>query len=43
MYKCIKCEATVEELPKGIIRCPNCAGKILSKLRPAVTREIKAR
>lgn len=43
MYKCIKCGEIIDTLPKGILRCPNCAGKIFSKQRPPVTKEILAR
>ncbi|MDO8428776.1 MAG: DNA-directed RNA polymerase subunit P [Candidatus Diapherotrites archaeon] len=41
MYKCIKCTSELKELPKGMIRCPNCAGKILIKQRSPITKEIQ--
>lgn len=43
MYKCGKCGETFERLPDGVIRCPQCAYKILYKLREPVAKEVKAR
>ena len=43
MYKCLKCQKEFDDLPKGLIRCPNCAYRILAKVRPPVAKEIKAR
>ena len=43
MYKCIKCGATFEEFPKGMVSCPSCAGKIITKMRSEVTKSVKAR
>lgn len=42
MYKCGKCGQTVKELPKGMVRCPACAYRILYKIRPPVTKKAKA-
>lgn len=43
MYKCMRCGSNVEELPKGLIRCPNCAARVLFKARDPGTKAIKAR
>jgi len=43
MYKCVKCGEEFAELPRGLIRCPNCAYKIVVKTRDPITKEIKAR
>ena len=43
MYKCMRCKKEFDELPKGLIRCPNCAYRILTKVRPSITKKIKAR
>jgi len=43
MYKCVRCGKEFDELPKGLIRCPNCAYRILTKKRPPVTRTVQAR
>lgn len=43
MYKCGKCGAVFDRLPQGVIRCPQCAYKILYKVRDPIAKEIKAR
>lgn len=43
MYKCSQCGTTFDKLPEGILRCPNCASKILYKLRDPVAKNLKAR
>lgn len=43
MYKCINCGEKIETLPKGTIRCPVCAFKIISKEREPITKKLKAR
>jgi len=43
MYKCIKCGEVFQDFPKGIIRCPACAYKIVFKSRDPVTKTIKGR
>ncbi|RLG71105.1 MAG: DNA-directed RNA polymerase subunit P [Candidatus Iainarchaeum archaeon] len=43
MYKCMRCKTTVESLPRGNIRCPNCAYRIFFKVRQPVVKKIKAR
>ena len=43
MYKCGKCGETFPELPKGVIRCPVCAHKVLFRVREPLTKELKAR
>ena len=42
MYICGKCGKTFDELPKGIIRCPSCAYKVLYRARDPITKKIKA-
>ncbi len=43
MYKCVKCGKEFDELPKGLVRCPSCAYRVLIKLRSPVTKKVKAR
>ncbi|MFH1255710.1 MAG: DNA-directed RNA polymerase subunit P [Candidatus Diapherotrites archaeon] len=43
MYKCVKCGEEFNELPKGLVRCPNCAYKIVVKTRDPIAKDIKAR
>lgn len=43
MYRCAKCGEEFASLPKGVIRCPRCAYKVLFKVRDPVTKQIKAR
>ncbi len=43
MYKCIKCAEVFDDFPKGVIRCPACAYKIVFKVRDQVAKTIKAR
>jgi len=43
MYKCVKCGKEFDELPKGLVRCPNCAYRVLVKTRSPVTKKLKAR
>lgn len=40
VYKCSKCEAELNDLPKGQIRCPSCANKIFFKQRSPIKKEI---
>jgi DNA-directed RNA polymerase subunit RPC12/RpoP len=42
-YKCAKCNESFDELPSVTVRCPNCANKILLKVRQPVKKTIKAR
>ncbi|MFH1224636.1 MAG: DNA-directed RNA polymerase subunit P [Candidatus Diapherotrites archaeon] len=42
-YKCIKCGDVFDSLPKGVIRCPKCAYKVLLKAREPVTKIVQAR
>lgn len=43
MYKCGKCGEKFDKLPRGMIRCPVCAYKVLFKIREPVTKKVKAR
>ncbi|MBU0662563.1 DNA-directed RNA polymerase subunit P [Candidatus Micrarchaeota archaeon] len=42
-YRCTKCGAVFDQLPKGVIRCPKCASKVLTKTRDQITKVVKAR
>ncbi len=42
-YRCAKCGNEFDELPKGMVRCPSCAYKIVFKTRDPLAKEIKAR
>jgi DNA-directed RNA polymerase subunit RPC12/RpoP len=42
-YKCAKCGEVSDGFPQGVIRCPNCAYKVLFKERMPVTKTIIAR
>ena len=42
MYRCGKCSEQFNELPKGVIRCPSCAHKILFRVRDPLTKIVKA-
>ena len=42
MYKCLKCGETFSDLPKGLVRCPSCAYKVIEKLRDPLTSVVKA-
>ena len=42
-YKCTKCGEEIDKMPEGIIRCPVCAHKVMSKRRDNVAKEIRAR
>ena len=43
MYRCGKCGEKFDKLLDGIVRCPQCAYKVLYKDRDPVVKEIKAR
>ena len=43
MYKCLKCGYENPVLTSTLVRCNNCAYKILVKLRPQVTKTVQAR
>ncbi|MCD6247493.1 MAG: DNA-directed RNA polymerase subunit P [Candidatus Diapherotrites archaeon] len=43
MYKCARCGREFDNMPKGQVRCPFCAYRIVLKVRPPVTKKIKAR
>jgi len=43
MYRCGKCGEVFESLAVGVIRCPQCAYKVLYKGRDPISKEIKAR
>ncbi len=43
MYRCGKCGEIFDKLPQGVIRCPQCAFKVLYKTRDPVAKEVKAR
>ncbi len=42
MYKCGKCGTLVEDVSTEV-RCPNCAYKIVYKLRSPVTKPVVSR
>ncbi|HDH91389.1 MAG TPA: DNA-directed RNA polymerase subunit P [Candidatus Aenigmarchaeota archaeon] len=41
MYQCINCKKIVPSLEESI-RCPYCGGRIFVKLRPPISKKIKA-
>ena len=41
MYKCGKCGTVIENITYEV-RCPNCAYKVLYKLRSPVAKEVTA-
>lgn len=43
MFKCGRCGEKFEALPKGVLRCPVCAYKVIFKLRDPITKKIQAR
>ncbi|MEK6973261.1 MAG: DNA-directed RNA polymerase subunit P [archaeon] len=43
MYKCMSCGKLLDEIPKPMIRCPNCAGKVLLKQRAPIAKNLVAR
>lgn len=43
MYKCARCGEKFEGLPKGVLRCPVCAHKVINLVRDPITKMVKAR
>ncbi len=41
-YKCLNCGKKIESLPEGVVRCPVCGYRVVSKLRDNISKEIKA-
>ena len=42
-YKCNKCLQVLDQLPIGLIRCPNCGNKVFYKVRAPVEKRVIAR
>jgi DNA-directed RNA polymerase subunit RPC12/RpoP len=43
MYRCIICGKQFEGVSGGNIRCPACAGRIVEKMRPPITKKLLAK
>ncbi|MCX8158173.1 MAG: DNA-directed RNA polymerase subunit P [Candidatus Diapherotrites archaeon] len=42
-YRCVACGRVFDTISKSLIRCPSCAYRVVEKVRPPVTKKIKAR